>query len=130
MTEIIMQAYEVLDELLKDPIYLQLKTYNQIINIKYKEEIEKFQLIKNQYDQVINEGGPHHPDFKKIAGLLSENKSNLYKKDEIKHYFELEKVFQNDINEFLEKLTHSVSSFIQVPNKIGIVSKGGSCHVR
>jgi len=130
MTEIIMQAYQVLDEMIADSVYKELKLYKQIINKKYEDEIKAFQLIKDQYDQMMSEGGSYHPDFTKTNQKLSEMKSKVYHIPEIKHYFELEKAFQEKLNAFLCELTQSVSPYIQIPNQIGIVTKGGSCHVR
>lgn len=124
-----MQAYRVLDEIKIDPIYQSIKKHNRLIIETYSEEIKKFQEAKSKYDQVMIDGGTYHPDFKQIAKEFGKAKSTLYQKPEVLHYFELEQSFQNDLNQFLVKLTESVSDHIKIPNKIGIVSKGGSCHV-
>ena len=71
-----------------------------------------------------------HPDFKKVTKQLSQEKRELYLKPEVIQYFELEKVFQDDLNLFLSSLSQSVSDYIKTPNKLGIVTQGGSCHVR
>ncbi len=129
MTEIIMQAYEVLDEFLKNPTYVQIKSYNAIINQKYKSEIQAFQTAKEAYDVIMNEGGSYHPDFKMASKRLSEAKAYLYAMPEVQAYFDLEKQFQDELNQFLGDLSASISPHIKAPNKIGIVTKGGSCHV-
>jgi len=130
MTEIIMQAYEVLDELKKDKRILEIKQIDQYIIHHYSQEIEHFQKTKIEYDHIMKEGGHYHPDFKKVVKTYSEAKKVLYEKEEVKRYFELEKMIQDEMNEFIQQLAQSVSPHIKTPNKLGIVSKGGgSCHV-
>lgn len=130
MTDIIMQAYNVLDELKTDPTYQAIKSFDKLIITKYKNEIQKFQDAKKTYDQIMSQGGTYHPDFKKVVKIFSEAKSDLYQKPEVVQYFELERQFQDQLNSFLAELSQSVSNHIAVPNKLGIVTKGGSCHVR
>ncbi|PKK97072.1 MAG: hypothetical protein CVV58_03115 [Tenericutes bacterium HGW-Tenericutes-3] len=130
MTEIMMQAYEVLDEIKKDPVYQSMKAYNQLIIDKYSQEIQLFKEANETYNQVMKDGGKYHPDFKEVVKRFSQAKTDLYQKEEVVKYFELEKIFQDDLNEFLKTLSQSVSKYIKTPNKLGIVTQGGSCHVR
>ena len=130
MTDIIMQAYHVLDEIKNDTVYQSIKTLDRLIADQYKQEIKNFQEARKMYDQVMADGGKFHPDFKKVTKQLSQEKKELYLKPEVIQYFELEKVFQDDLNLFLSSLSQSVSDYIKTPNKLGIVTQGGSCHVR
>ncbi|MCF7930415.1 MAG: YlbF family regulator [Acholeplasmataceae bacterium] len=130
MTDIIMQAYQVLDEIKNDPMYQAIKSFDQMIIRLYQDEITKFQEAKKAYDQIMNEGGTYHPDYKETIKLFSQAKSELYQKPEVVTYFELERQFQDELNAFLTDLSRSVSNHITTPNKLGIVTKGGSCHVR
>jgi len=130
MTDIIMQAYQVLDEIKEDPKYIEIKYLDQKMLELYAKEIEVFQDAKVKYDQVMSEGGSYHPDFKETIQKFSESKTALYSQTEVKRYFEVEKEFQDELNAFLFEMTQAVSSHIQTPNKLGIVKKGGSCHVR
>jgi len=130
MTDIIMQAYEVLDEIKRDTRYQEIKQIDAHIIKHFNREIEHFQKTKVHYDSIMKEGGHYHPDFKETVLAYSNAKKTLYEKEEVKRYFELEKLIQDDINEFIQKLAQSVSPHIKTPNKLGIVSKGGgSCHV-
>ncbi|TNF08634.1 MAG: hypothetical protein EP317_02755 [Bacillota bacterium] len=130
MTDIILQAYEVLDEIKKDPRYQEIKKIDKIIMNTYQHEINHFSKSKEQYDEIMRQGGHYHPDFKEVVKTYSEAKNTLYSKEEVKRYFQLEKEIQDEINEFLITLSQSVSTHIKTPNKLGIVSKGGgSCHV-
>lgn len=129
MTEIIMQTYEVLNEIKHDQIYSEIKKLNRMINQKYQEEINRFNQAKNVYQDVLNQGGTYHPDYKKVIKEMSEAKQKLYTKEEVKSYLELEKKFELDLNSFLAQISKSISSYIKTPNKLGIVTKGGSCHV-
>jgi len=130
MTDIIMQAYHVLDEIRRDPDYQSIKKLDQSIAVLYKNEIEQFQKAKLAYESIMSSGGSYHPDFKEAVKKFSEAKTMLYGKPEVKSYFESEKVFQDDLNQFLFDMTQAVSSHIKTPDQMGIVKKGGSCHVR
>ncbi|MBU1093309.1 MAG: YlbF family regulator [Firmicutes bacterium] len=130
MTDMIMQAYNVLDEIKADPMYQSIKTFDRLITSKYKEEIKVFNEANKVYNQVMAEGGTYHPDFKEAVKTFSQAKSNLYQKQEVVQYFEMEKQFQEHLNDFLTQLSQAVSNHIKTPNKMGIVTKGGSCHVR
>ncbi|HAX03965.1 MAG: hypothetical protein A2Y45_07370 [Tenericutes bacterium GWC2_34_14] len=130
MTEIILQAYIVLDELKQDPMFTEMKALDLYIMNTYQEEIKVFQNAKHIYDDVMATGGTYHPDFKKAVKDFSEAKATLYAKPEVSRYFQLEKSFQDDINAYLKTMTDTVSTHIKTPNKLGIVQKGGSCHVR
>ena len=130
MTELIMQAYQVLDEIKEDVKYKEIKYLDQKMLELYKEEIDAFQNAKIKYDIVMSEGGSYHPGFKEAVKNFSESKALLYSKAEVKRYFEIEKEFQDELNTFLFEMTQAVSSHIQTPDKFGIIKKGGSCHVR
>ena len=130
MTDFIMQAYQVLDEIKRDVKYKEIKLLDQKMLELYPNEIQAFQEAKIKYDIVMIEGGTYHPDFKETVLKFGESKSALYSKPEVKRYFEIEKEFQDELNEFLLEMTQAVSSHIQTPDKLGIIKKGGSCHVR
>lgn len=130
MTDIIIQAYQVLDELKQDTNYLLMKSLDKEIASCYSKEIGAFQTAKKIYEDVLSTGGTYHPDYKEAVKNLSLAKAELYQQDEVKRYLEAEKSFQEMLNTFLNEMTQSVSSHIKTPNKLGIVQKGGSCHVR
>lgn len=130
MTDIIMQAYNVLDELKQDQRFIEMKLLNQRIGEEYALEVSLFHEKKMIYDDIMEHGGSYHPDFKKVVKDYAEAKANLYSKPEVVRYFALEKAFQDDINDFLRMMSESISDFIKTPNKLGIIQKGGSCHVR
>ncbi len=129
MTDIILQAYNVLDEIVKDPDVIALKKLNKEIDEKFSNEIKAFSEAKNVYDDVMSTGGHYHPDFKKVTLKLSEAKSTLYQKPEVSDYLKLEKKVETKLNDLLREMTNRISSHIPTPNAIGIVKKGGSCHV-
>lgn len=131
MTEHILQAYNVLDEIKENPIYQEIKKLNQEMLDLYPKEIDAFQTAKTTYEDVMQTGGSYHPDFKQTVQKFSQAKLELYSKEEVKRYFKLEKQFQDEINQFLQTLTDSVSSHIAMPDILGITKKGkGGCHVR
>ncbi len=129
MTDIIIQAYHVVDEIAKDPDLIALKKQNQIIEKKYLNEIKTFRQVKNEYSDILNTGGKYHPDFKKVSTKLSETKRVLYEKEEVKTYLTLEKKVEMKLNDLLKNIANRISSHIPTPNALGIVKKGGHCHV-
>jgi cell fate (sporulation/competence/biofilm development) regulator YlbF (YheA/YmcA/DUF963 family) len=130
MTDIIIQAYNVLDELKNDPLYLRMKALDRKIAHQYPQEIQDFHRYKSMYDEVMATGGSYHPDYKQAVKQYSEAKASLYRHVEVMDYFATEKAFEETVNAFLKAMTDCVSSHIKTPNKLGIVQKGGSCHVR
>jgi cell fate (sporulation/competence/biofilm development) regulator YlbF (YheA/YmcA/DUF963 family) len=129
MTDIIIKAYDVLDEILKDPSIKEIKNLNQKIDILYKKEIKEFSDAKIKYQTVFNEGGTYHPEYKESIKVLSETKKILYEIPEVKRYLELELEFEAKLNELLNKISKIISDHIPAANKFGMIKKGGSCHV-
>lgn len=129
MTDIIIKAYDVLDEILSDPSIEEIKHLNKNIDLLYKKEISAFNDAKIKYQRVLNEGGTYHPDYKQSIKVLSETKKVLYEMPEVKKYLELELEFEAKLNEFLNKISKTISDHIPAPNKFGMIKKGGSCHV-
>lgn len=129
MTDIVMKAYDVADEIIADPNFKEIVRLNKLIDQLYPKEIEAFEQAKIKYDDVMNTGGKYHPDFKDVTILLSETKSALYNKPEVVKYRELESNFEKDLNNFIFDMSQKISDNIPSPNAFGIVKKGGSCHV-
>ncbi|MFA5560400.1 MAG: YlbF family regulator [Acholeplasmataceae bacterium] len=125
MTELVMQAYNVLVEFKKHPFYLELRKLDQEIEVRHKELIDQFNEAKIKYDLVLEQGGKYHPDFKETIKTLSTIKAELYAKMEVQRYFELEQQFQALINEFLGEMANSISPYIQTPNKLNLLKKKG-----
>jgi cell fate (sporulation/competence/biofilm development) regulator YlbF (YheA/YmcA/DUF963 family) len=131
MSDLIIQAYKVLQELKNETSYVQMQKLNEEMNIQYKIEIENFQTQKNAFYNIMENGGSYHPDFKTVSQKFQEAKKQLYEKDLVKQYFEAEKTFENILNIFVDQLTKSVSSYIESNNnKVSFQTKGGKCHVR
>lgn len=130
MTDLIIQAYHVRDEILHDEIYLELKRLDQSIALNYRNEIVSFNQAKESFDRIHQEGGMYHPDYKDASKKLSETKKALYETLEMKRYLELERKLQTELNTFLNDLTEAISPHIKTPDVFGIIKKGGSCHVR
>lgn len=129
MTDIILQAYNVMDEIVKDHDVITLKKLNKIIDLKYADDIKAFSHAKDVYADIMTTGGHYHPDFKDATIKLSQTKTTLYQKEEVKAYLTLEKKVETKLNNLLKEMTDRISSHIPIPNAIGIVKKGGSCHV-
>ena len=129
MTDIIIKAYDVLDEFLEDPSLPEIKKLNQSIDKLYKNEVKAFNDAKTKYEQVLNEGGTYHPDYKQCVKILSETKKALYETKDVKRYLELELALEAKLNAFLNDISKTISEHVPTPNKFGMIKKGGSCHV-
>ncbi len=130
MTDIIIQAYQVLEEIKKSPHYHTINTLNQAIPEQHRDLVEAFQIAKQDYETIMAQGGRHHPDFKETVKRLSMAKTHLHQQDMVKRYLAAEQAFETEINTFLHALAGAVSPHIKTPDKWGIIHKGGSCHVR
>lgn len=129
MTDIIIKAYDVVDEIMKDPKFSEIKILHQKIDGLYHKQIEAFDKAKLAYQKVMDEGGTYHPDYKDAVKRLSHTKKELYEQPEIKRYLELELELETELNEFLNELSKAISDHVPAPNKFGMIKKGGSCHV-
>lgn len=130
MTDLIMRAYDVLDEFKSDEDYQKLKHMKKKVETHYQHDIEAFNLAKVKFDQVLSEGGTHHPDYKSTIKALSEAKIKLYSHEDLKAYATLEKIFEKKLNNFIATLSKEISEHIQTPNELGLFKKeGGGCHV-
>lgn len=123
MTELIMQAYNVLDEFMEHPLYLELRILDKQIEEKYPKLIKQFNEAKIKYDEILNTGGKHHPDYKTSILELSTIKAELYAKEEVQRYFELEHNLQALINSFLEQMASLISPHIETPNNFNLLKK-------
>lgn len=129
MTDIIIKAYDVLDEILNDEKIPEIKQLHRKMDDLYKHEIQAFEEAKLAYQKVMDEGGTYHPDYKSAIKHLSETKKNLYEQPEVKKYLALELELETELNEFLNALSKTISDHVPAPNKFGMIKKGGSCHV-
>ena len=129
MTDIIIKAYDVVDEFIKDSSIILIKKLNKDIETLYQNEINAFNDAKIKYQNVLNEGGIYHPDYKETIKHLSETKKTLYEMPEVKKYVALEFELETKLNEFLNEVSKTISDHVPAPNKFGMIKKGGSCHV-
>lgn len=130
MTEIIIKAYDVRDEYLIHPGYLELKILDKTIKEQYADLLLRFQHARTAYETVMDTGGNHHPDYKDVVKMLMEAKTNLYELPEVKRILMLEKTLQDDLNDFMSKLAMEISPHIQTSGAIGLTRKGEACHAR
>ncbi len=124
MTQIIIQTYQVLDEIRNRADFVDLKKQEKQMMLNCAIAIELFQSEKKNYEEVMSRGGVYHPDYQKTIKAFSKAKAFLYEKKEVKDYLKQEKKVQTQLDELLLEITTAVSSYI----KIGFSNKGGSCN--
>lgn len=130
MTEIIIQAYRAIDEIAADPRLFELRAMNKTILTEYHKEVEAFRRAKDDFERIRNEGGSYHPEYKSASRTLSEAKQALYRKKDVKCYFELEQSINDDLQSFLHKIVSSISQEIKSSDHLWTKSKGGTCNAR
>lgn len=128
MNELILLAYDYLDEYRSKDIYQEFLLLDNKIKTEYQDVLKAFTLVKNEYDEVM-EIGRFHPDFKVVVKKYQNAKIELFSYDDIKRYLELEKMIESDLNETLKIFSDHISSNIPVFNELGFISgnKGGNC---
>lgn len=127
MTEILMLAYDYVDEIKASNEYQRLLWLNDNLTKLYQEEIKAFKTIEKAYNEVM-EIGIHHPDFKKVSSSFVEVKKNLYEKSEVKEYLALDRKIEVKMNQLLEKISTNISTNIPIKNEFGFFKGGGSCN--
>ncbi|MDY0277501.1 MAG: YlbF family regulator [Acholeplasma sp.] len=130
MTEILMLAYDYLDQLKASDEYHEYLILSKVIDDKYHDEVLKVNEIKEMFDEV-SEYGKYHPEYKNISEKFSNAKKELFSYQDIKRYLELNRMLEERINDLLREVSFNISENIPVFNKFGfITSKGGGCSVR
>lgn len=123
MTELIMKAYDVLDEIKSDQAYQRFLELDKLIKKTLENEVFEFDQKKQIYQKVMALGGHYHPDFKEVSKMFLEVKQRLYEHAYVKEYLLLEKSIQKELNEITQEMKDIVSPHIKVPNQFGLMDK-------
>src|SRR5690554_3623918 len=130
MTEIINEIYNMIDKLINQSSYQKLKKMNEKIMTLYSDLINDYQNAKKKYDEVMEIGSYHHPDFKESAANLSKCKKELFEKLEVKEILALEKEIELQLNDLMSEIAKIISKQINTPNELGLIrGKKGENHV-
>ena len=128
MTETLLLVDEYLDELKKQKSYQEFIKISKIIDEKYLDELEKLNQTKQKFDDILDNGGKYHPDYKIVSEQFIEQKTKVFNIPEVKLYFKLLDEVETTINNLLNDIARSISPNIPVFNKFGFIeNKGGSC---
>lgn len=128
MTNILLLAYDYLDELKQSDYYKEFINIDKELDLKYSNDLEELKIMKDKYDEIMDTGGRHHPDFKEISNLFSTTKKKVFQIDIVKRYLELERQIEEEINSLFNDMSKNISSNIPVFNKFGFIEKnGGKC---
>lgn len=127
MTEILMLAYDYVEDIKKTNEYKKLVWLNENLDNLYHDEIKIFKAKQKEYNDVL-EIGIYHPDFKRVTAEFSKIKQTLYEKENVKEYLELDRKIELEVNTILESISKSISNNIPVTNKFGFIKGGGSCN--
>ena len=122
--EQINKVYELIDEIKESKDYIELVKLNKRINESndIQEKQANFLKYREKYTDA-KKYGKYHPDLSKIQNEFSKAKEALYNIDEIKQYKACEKNLQKMLDQISIELGQAISSFIPVPNELGLVSK-------
>lgn len=127
MTEILIAAYQLADEIINSSDFIKLKTLNQRINQQYQTELTEFNRLKEAYQQILATGGSYHPDFKEIVKQLSKVKTKLYQTPMIAELLELETLLQERLTKLMKEVAVTISPYIKLPNEVGLFTKERTC---
>jgi cell fate (sporulation/competence/biofilm development) regulator YlbF (YheA/YmcA/DUF963 family) len=89
--------------------FKRLKELKKIIDEKYAKEIVSFKRSEANYLEA-SEHKEFYPNFDEIVRKLSEAKSILYNKEEVKEYLLLERTIQEMLTNDFNELKQSISS--------------------
>lgn len=87
--ELLMALYDMIDNIKNSEDYINYKNLERIIMDKYSKEVFEFNKAKDEYNKAL-EYGKYYPGLEKIKNNLFDKKKNLYTKDEMIKYKELE----------------------------------------
>lgn len=110
-----------IDELSNDKDFIRLLELKKIIDDKYKKEILIFKTCEEKY--IDSEKYQQYIDISGVRKELSVAKANLYSKEEVKEYFDIERKIQNKINEDIDKIKSSISNKFTLSNEKSICHK-------
>lgn len=128
LTNILLSAYDYLDELRENPKYIEYIKLNKEIKTVFAEEFKELDNCKKAFEEVL-EYGRNHPDFKKVSSEYSKISKELFSKPLLRKQLALNNEIESLINNFLNEIVSEISPNIPVLNELGIISnKGGfSC---
>ena len=89
--------------------FKRLKELNKIIDQKYAKEIVAFKRCEANYLEAL-EYKQYYTNFDEITKRLSEAKTVLYNKEEVKEYLMLEKILQDMLTQDFNELKQSISA--------------------
>lgn len=114
MEKLINQAYKVAQVLKDSKEYQDLCRLDNLIENKYKNEIEVYKQTFKVFDEALKIGKDYYPNFSEVAHKHQLAKTNLYEKKEVKKYFELEKLVNNKLDDITKALVNSVSNYSNI----------------
>lgn len=128
MTNIILTAYDVVDEIRDSENYVELDNLNKYIKKNLKSIYQKYIDLKVKFDDILSKGGKYHPDFKEVSQQLLIEKNNFYNNEYVKRHMVLQRKLQKELNILSNQIGSSISNNLSTPNEFGfVVSKKGSC---
>ena len=111
---------EYVNEIKNDPLFIELLELKKIINDKYQKLIISFKTNESLYNDA-KEGNYLTKD---ITNKLINSKKELYNKEEVKRYFELERLFDEKLNSDFNEIKENISNKFESSNWL---FRGGRC---
>ena len=97
-----------IEEVISSNEYKRLLELKNIIDDKYKIEILNFKTDEDKYQEALKY--PKYYDIELLQKNLSNSKSILYNKEEVKEYIELENKIQKKLDDDFNKIKGSISN--------------------
>ena len=94
---------DYVNEITDNDDFKKLIELKRIIDSKYKNEIISFKTAESKYLEASNYG-KYYPNLEGLRKDFSNKKKDLYSKEEVKQYLELERSINESINADINEL--------------------------
>jgi len=100
---------EYLNELYNISEFKRLIELKNLIDIKYKNEIISLKTNESLYNEALKYSN-YYPNIDNLKNNYIKSKANLYSKDEVKEYFDLERKINEYINNDIDDIKKNISN--------------------
>jgi hypothetical protein len=98
---------DYVNEITDNDDFKKLIELKRIIDSKYKNEIISFKTAESKYLEASNYG-KYYPNLEELRRDFSNKKKELYSKEEVREYFDLERKINDSINNDINELKEIV----------------------
>lgn len=128
MNEILKKVQQFADEIKDSSQFIRLSEINDELKKNYQKLLDDFASARDAFDQIMSNGGKHHPEFKKVAKKFMNAKHELFCLPIVCEYLLIEKQHETTINDLMNEISQLISTNINPVTQIGVLRKKGKCN--